>query len=80
MLWLAIMHWEVRIDAADVEFVLGGAPGLGHERLPTVAELKILKRGFLDEWGCSTVPDRGYPYVVTRLQSMPANVYGSGRG
>lgn len=42
---LAIMHWKARIDAADVEFVLGGAPCLAQEPLPAVAELKKLKEG-----------------------------------
>lgn len=31
---LAIMHWKAKIDAADVEFVLGGAPCLTHKALP----------------------------------------------
>lgn len=39
----AIMYWDARIDAADVEFVLGGAPGVAQEPLPAVAELKRLK-------------------------------------
>ncbi len=42
---LAIMHWEARIDAADAEFVLGGAPRLAQEPLPAVAKLKLLKEG-----------------------------------
>lgn len=40
---LAIMHWEARIDAADVEFVLGSAPCVPHiGSLPTSAELENL--------------------------------------
>ncbi len=40
---LAIMHWEARIDAADVEFVLGGDPCRAQEPLPAVAKLKLSK-------------------------------------
>lgn len=36
---LAIMHSEARIDAADVEFALGGAPFLTLEPPPAVTEL-----------------------------------------
>ncbi|PVH77401.1 hypothetical protein DL98DRAFT_550626 [Cadophora sp. DSE1049] len=37
---LAILHWQVKIDAADVEFVLGSAPTESHVRAPSHAELK----------------------------------------
>ncbi|KAL9068341.1 MAG: hypothetical protein Q9161_006264 [Pseudevernia consocians] len=40
---LAIMHWDARIDAADVEFILDAAPCLAQEPLPAVARLKRLK-------------------------------------
>lgn len=43
MLWQSCTG-KARVDAADVEFVLGGALGLAHERLRTVADLKTLKR------------------------------------
>lgn len=33
---LAMMHWEARIDAADVEFVLGGPPSLTHRPVPSL--------------------------------------------
>ena len=36
---LAVMHWEAKIDAADVEFVLGGRPCLTHVPLPSYAQL-----------------------------------------
>ena len=39
---LAILHWDARTDAADVEFILGGAPCLAQEPLPAVARLKRL--------------------------------------
>ena len=39
---LAIMHCEVRIDARDVEFVLGSKPAEAHYRGPTYEELKKL--------------------------------------
>ena len=32
---LAVMHWNAKIDAADVEFVLGGPPSLTHVPLPS---------------------------------------------
>lgn len=37
---LAIMHWEARIDAADIRLVFGGAHCLAQEPLPTVAVLE----------------------------------------
>ncbi|KAK0130439.1 hypothetical protein ONS96_000958 [Cadophora gregata f. sp. sojae] len=40
---LAVLHWEVKIDAADVEFVLGSAPTEGHVRAPPYAELMKMK-------------------------------------
>ncbi|MCJ1460362.1 hypothetical protein MMC28_010742 [Mycoblastus sanguinarius] len=40
---LAVMHWEAKIDAADVEFVLGGAPCLTHDPLPMLRELQCLQ-------------------------------------
>ncbi len=39
---LAILHWQVQIDAADVEFVLGGAPSLSHAPLPAYQKLQEL--------------------------------------
>lgn len=39
---LAILHWEARIDAADTEFVLGGAPCLTHKPLPKFEQLRHL--------------------------------------
>lgn len=41
---LAIMHWEAQIDAADVEFVLGGPPCLARDPIPALEELKRLER------------------------------------
>lgn len=40
---LAVLHWEVKIDAADVEFVLGSAPTETHHRAPTFEQLKKMK-------------------------------------
>ena len=41
---LAIMHWEAQIDAADVEFVLGGPPCLARDPLPALEKLKQLEK------------------------------------
>lgn len=40
---LAMMHWEARIDAADVEFVLGGPPSLIHRPVPSLQILQQSK-------------------------------------
>lgn len=40
---LAMMHWEAKIDAADVEFVLGGPPCLTHKTVPSLQTLQQLK-------------------------------------
>ncbi len=37
---LAMMHWEARIDAADVEFILGGPPSLTHRPVPSLQILQ----------------------------------------
>lgn len=38
---LAIMHWVAKVDAADVEFVLGSAPSLAHNTTnPTFEQLQ----------------------------------------
>ena len=42
---LAIMHWKTKIDAADVEFVLGGPPCLTHVPLPTCQQILELQGG-----------------------------------
>ena len=39
---LALLHWEANIDAADIEFVLGGAPCLTHKPLPGLEQLRHL--------------------------------------
>ena len=41
---LAIMHWEAQIDAADVEFVLGGPPCLARDPIPALEKLKQLEK------------------------------------
>ena len=41
---LAIMHWEAQIDAADVEFVLGGPPCLAQDPIPALEKLKQLEK------------------------------------
>ena len=41
---LAIMHWEAQIDAADVEFVLGGPPCLARDPIPALGKLKQLEK------------------------------------
>ena len=38
---LSTLHWAARIDAADVEFVLGGAPCLTHRPLPPFASTHL---------------------------------------
>ena len=38
------MHWEAKIDAADVEFVLGSAPLEVRSSLPTSAELRNMPK------------------------------------
>lgn len=40
-------------------------------RFPTVADVKTLGREFLNEFGRSVVPDRGYPCLPTRFQCQP---------
>ena len=45
---LATMHWKVQIDAADVEFVLGGRPSLAHGPIPSTAYDKVTHVWLLD--------------------------------
>lgn len=42
---LAIMHWQAKVDAADVEFVLGSAPSTTHQIAPTYDQLKDMAPG-----------------------------------
>ena len=39
---LALLHWEAKIDAADIEFVLGGGPCLTHKPLSGFEQLRHL--------------------------------------
>ena len=39
---LALLHWEAEVDAADIEFVLGGGPCLTHKPLPRFDQLRHL--------------------------------------
>lgn len=43
---LAIMHWETKIDAADVELVLGGAPCLTYKPPPNPDQVLALQEHF----------------------------------
>ena len=67
---LAILHWEVRIDAADIEFVLGGAPCLTHKPLPKFEQLRHLAA---DTSTDTTTPDPGTCAPATHLWLLDFN-------
>ena len=52
---LAVMHWVARVDARDVEFVLGSAPTEVHTTFPTKEQMDRTKPG-TEVW----VPVRGF--------------------
>lgn len=67
---LAILHWEARIDAADIEFVLGGAPCLTHKPLPKLEHLRHLAA---DTSTDTTTPNPGTGAPVTHLWLLDFN-------
>ena len=67
---LAILHWGARIDAADVEFVLGGAPCLTHKPLAKFEQLRHLAT---DTSTDTTLPDPGTGAPVTYLWLLDFN-------
>ena len=67
---LALLHWEARIDAADIEFVLGGAPCLTHTPLPGFEQLRHLEA---DTSTDTTVPDHGAGAPVTHMWLLDFN-------
>ena len=67
---LAILHWEAKIDAADVEFVLGGAPCLTHKPLPRFEQLQHLAANTSTD---TTVPDPGAGAPVTHMWLLDFN-------
>ena len=67
---LAILHWEARIDAADIEFVLGGGPCLTHKPLRSFEHLRHLAA---DTSTDTTVPDLGTGALVTHMWLLDFN-------
>ena len=67
---LALLHWEAKIDAADIEFVLGGAPCLTHKPLPRFEELRHLTA---DTSTATAVPDAGAGAPVTHMWLLDFN-------
>ena len=67
---LAILHWEARIDAADTEFVLGGAPCLTHKPLPKFEQLRHLT---VDTSTDTTTPHHGTGAPGTHLWLLDFN-------
>lgn len=67
---LAAMHWKAKIDAADVEFVLGGPPSLAHEALPTSQHISEQLQSPTESVYGQTVTSE---YVVTHVWLLDFN-------
>ena len=73
---LAVMHWEAKIDAADVEFVLGGPPCLTHVRPHCQLESKQRDR---DQSTTSNLGSKAtYIWLLdfNQCQPLPMNAVG----
>lgn len=70
---LAVMHWQARIDAAGVKFVLGGASCLAQERLTGLRSLESMGQGastFLGPVQYQSAPTHMWLFDFNRCQSM----------
>ena len=76
---LAVMHWKAKIDAADVEFVLGGLPCPTHFRVPSSQQiLELQGRARVPMTMSHSVFGATHIWPLDFNQCQPLSVYESG--